>query len=66
VIIELQIDRSEARLIQNRVDHAEKDVRKIFNTECEKLLKKKGIDNAIPPYELVLGMSGAILIYLEE
>lgn len=62
----IPIERSEARLIQNKVDHARDKVRGVFNSEVEKLLKKKGIDNAIPPYELVLNFPGASLIYHES
>lgn len=64
--ITIRIERHEARQIQNRVDHARDRVRGVFDEECAKLLKKKGIDNATPPFELVLNFPGASLIYHES
>ena len=61
----ITIERSEARAIQNKIDFAKDKVRFVFQNEVERLLKKRGIDNAIPPYELTLSFPGASLTYHE-
>ncbi len=65
--VKIPIERGEARVLLNRIAEAV-DIDWMMlehNRYVEKLLKKRGIDNAIPPYEVVISISGASLIYRE-